>query len=148
MTGTVAKLPFQRLVREITSDVVGGMDNNRILPSAAAGSCHERWQASALEALQEAAEAYLICLKVCALKILALIIDTNILDQTPHAKVHEFGLAHNQEQSSIIQLSDVSVSDPVAAVAALVEQYHQQVQQGEERPLYMVEEWPWWNSWL
>jgi histone H3/H4 len=38
------------------------MDGSRMLPSATAGSRPERWQASALEVLQEAAEAYLVCL--------------------------------------------------------------------------------------
>lgn len=41
------KLPFQRLVREITTDIVGGHRNIR-------------FQSSALIALQEASEAYLV----------------------------------------------------------------------------------------
>ncbi|RXK36830.1 histone [Tremella mesenterica] len=44
----IAKLPFSRVVREVTLD----------MGSAAAGDL--RWQSSAIMALQEAAEAYLV----------------------------------------------------------------------------------------
>lgn len=47
------KAPFQRLVREITLDFKQDM----------------RWQLSAVEALQEAAEAYLVS-KICPLLLL------------------------------------------------------------------------------
>lgn len=45
------KAPFQRLVREITDSVSSEKD--------------KRWQVSAVEALQEAAEAYLVNISQC-----------------------------------------------------------------------------------
>ena len=59
----IRKLPFQRLVREIAQDVVP--------PGAGVGTEGYRWQSGALNALQEAAEDYLVRLfedsNLCAL---------------------------------------------------------------------------------
>lgn len=47
----IRRLPFQRLVREISENVTGPMTNWNEAP---------RWQAAAIGAMQEAAEAYLV----------------------------------------------------------------------------------------
>lgn len=63
------QLPFQRLVREIAQDVTSGVDTNaRRTNNPAEVATAEWWytgirfQSSAIQALQEAAEAYLASL--------------------------------------------------------------------------------------
>lgn len=51
----IAKLPFARVVREVADELV-----NSLYPGAGSRELGLRWQSSAILALQEATEAYLV----------------------------------------------------------------------------------------
>jgi histone H3-like centromeric protein A len=56
----ILKAPFQRLVREITQKVEGQINEDNGVGRKELGSI--RWKLTAIEAVQEAAEAYLVWL--------------------------------------------------------------------------------------